>query len=399
MSQISLLLGAGFSVNKGYPTAYQLNSKITSLQSEQFTVAQQGSVCWLKNGQADPYIHDQYHTFKLFTLELIAFYASNHNFNYEEFFDYYINVNYTDPKDEAFEQLCNAFREKHQIEDDNVNLISKHNSIFNQLISGFLVDRDGTKFYKSIHHMGPYGGYNGFLGCLQHWGKDNVVHINTLNHDLFLESLNHTDALNGDLSDGFQELGSPFYGELEDGSKIRLSYFSGEYDTNFRLYKLHGSLDQYPFHLMNGGKIDNYIKTKPGIGVTDFYKEIVGEDGKLAYINDFINYFPDFLSGTTSKILRYSDPIYYETIFKTFETHLEISDILVLIGYGCGDNEINNIILKHFKGKIFLVDPFPQLRTYEFCEKTGAVLVEKTPKNIGIDDFKTLKGCRKPSSL
>jgi hypothetical protein len=387
MNQISFLLGAGFSVNKGYPTANQLNNKITSLQAYQFAVAQQGSVCWLKNGQEDPYTHSQYHTYKLFTLELIAFYAANHEFNYEEFFDYYTNANRKGQTDQAFEQFCNGFREKYNIEYGNIDLVAGHNNIFNQLISGFLVDRDGTKFYEKNHHMGPYPGYNGFLGCLQKWGNENIVHINTLNHDLFLESLNHTDALSGNLSDGFQELGSPYYGGMEDGSKVRLSYFSGEYDTNFRLYKLHGSLDQYPFHLMNGGKIENYIKIKYGIGVTDLYKEITGDDGKLTYINDFINYFPDFLSGTTSKILRYSDPVYYETIFKLFENNLKSSDTLVFIGYGCRDSEINNIILDNFKGRIYVVDPFPHVNTHEFCEKTGAKLVEKTPESIGLGDF------------
>ena len=388
MSQISLLLGAGFSVNKGYPTANQLNNKITSLQPNQFTVADQGSVCWLKTGQADPNTYSQDHTYKQFTLELIAFYAENHKFNYEEFFDYYINVKKADPKDAAFEKFCDSFRENHGVEYNNINLIGGLNNIFNQLISGLLVDRGGTKFYEKIHHTGPYAGYNGFLGCLQKWGRKDIVHINTLNHDLFLESLNHTDALSGNLSDGFQELGSPFYGGMEDGSKIRLSFFKGIYNTNFRLYKLHGSLDQYPFHLMNGGKIDSYIKIKYGIGVTDLYKEIPDRDGELTYINDFINYFPDFLSGTTSKILRYSDPVYYELIFKHFETNLRASEILVLVGYGCRDSEINNIISENFKGKIYVVDPFPQQYTDEFCDKTGAVLIKKTPENIGIDDFK-----------
>jgi len=385
MSQISFLLGAGFSVNKGYPTANQLNNKITSLKASDFTVAPQGSVCWLKDGQEDIFGYDQNNIFKLFTLKLIAFYAANQQFNYEQFFDYYTNIN-KEP-DAGFIELCNTFRKDHNIEDDNINLISKHNSIFNQIISGFLVDRDGTRFYKNIHHMGYYEGYNGFLGCLQTWGKEQIVHINTLNHDLFFESLNHTDAIHGELSDGFSELGSPYYGELESNAKVRLSYYTGEHDRNFRLYKLHGSLDQYPFHLMNGGQIDGYIKTKPGIGITDFYKEIVGEDGTLKYINDFINYFPDFLSGTTSKILRYSGPVYYESIFKTFESTLQASEKLILIGYGCADREINNIILQNFKGKIFVVDPFPQKSSYDFCDKTGATLIEKTPENIGLKDF------------
>lgn len=387
MKQISLLLGAGFSVNKGYPTANQLNNKITSLKETEFTVAPQGSVCWLKNGAKDIFAYDRNSTFKLFMLELITFYASKHEFNYEEFFDYYKNINNPENRDEEFEQLCDTFRKKHHIEDDNINLISRLNSIFNQIISAFLVDRQGTCFYERTHHMGAYAGYNGFLGCIQSWGKDNILHISTLNHDLFFESLDHTDAINGELSNGFTELGSPYYGELDSGDKIRLSYFSGNYDTNYRLYKLHGSLDQHPFHSMNGGQIDGYIKTKPGIAVTDFYKEIKNDKGNLEYINDFINYFPDFLSGTTSKILRYRDPIYYEAIFKTFESSLQSSEALILIGYGCGDSEINNIILNNFKGKIFVVDPFPSARTHEFCDKVGAKLLEKTPENIGLADF------------
>ncbi|MEH6309072.1 hypothetical protein RYH73_25700 [Olivibacter sp. CPCC 100613] len=387
MSQISLLLGAGFSVNKGYPTANRLNENIINLKTTDFTVAPQGSVCWLENGQEDIFAYSANSTFKLFTLELIAFYASTHNFNYEEFFDYYTNIDRPENRDEAFEQFCDAFREKQHIKDDNLNLISRHNSIFNQIISGLLIDREGNHFYERIHHIGYYDGYNGFLGCIQSWGKENVLHIHTLNHDLFLEALNHTDAINGELSDGFTELGSPYYGELESGDKIRLSYFSGIYDTNYRLYKLHGSLDQYPFHSMNDGQIGAYIKTKPGIGVTDFYKEEQNDEGKLEYVNDFINYFPDFLSGTTSKILRYRDPIYYEEIFKAFEANLQASQILVLIGYGCGDSEVNNIILNNFKGLIYLVDPFPSAKTYEFCDKTGAKLIEKTPENIGLPDF------------
>ncbi|WP_113663500.1 hypothetical protein [Pedobacter nanyangensis] len=387
MAEISFLLGAGFSVNKGYPTANQLNRKITELSENQFTVAQEGSVCWLKPGEKDPFVYTSYHTQKLFTIELIAFFVSiSGGFNYEEFFDFYINVNNPNHRDERFENFCDEFRAKYNLEDDNHNLIRAHNSIFNQLVSALLVDGEGTKFYPKIHHGGPYPGYNGFLGCLQYWGRDNVLNLHTLNHDLFLESLNHTDAMHGDLSTGFTELGSPYYGQLDDYGKVRLSHFTGNYNTNYRLYKLHGSLDQYPFHGKDG-QIEGYVKNKKGIGVTDFYKEVIDDNGELKYVNDFVNYFPDFLTGTTSKILRYQDPVYYETIFKLFEENLQTSKKLILIGYGCGDSEINNIILNNFRGEVYAVDPFPNPKTFEFCERTGAVIIEKTPENIGITDF------------
>ncbi|MBB6271185.1 hypothetical protein HDF26_001612 [Pedobacter cryoconitis] len=387
MNEISLLLGAGFSVNKGFPTANKLNNKITSLTKNDFCVAQQGSFCWLEKGQNDPFPQGEYYKCKMFTLELIAYYAKNHDFNYEEFYDYYTNVNNPDHNDKGFEELCNNFREKYKIKLDNVNLISRHNSIFNQLISALLVDGEGRKFYDAVHHTGDYDGYVGFLRCLKEWGEGNVVHINTLNHDLFFESLNYTDEINGELSDGFSETGSIYYGELENDEKIKLSCFSGKYETKYRLYKLHGSLDQYPFHLMDGGEIENYIKIKWGVGVTDLYKESLDEKGEVTYVRDFINYFPDFLSGTTSKITRYRDPIYYKNVFNTFESTLSASKVLVLIGYGCGDSEINNIIFKNFTGKVYVVDPYPQPKTYEFCDKTNAVLIQKTPNDILLTDF------------
>lgn len=389
MSQISILLGAGFSVNKGYPTANQLNNKITDLRDADFCIASQGSFCFLEEGQKDPYDWSDYYMYKLFSLGLIKFYADRHDFNYEEFYDFYKGLD-AGNKDEEFEEFCNTFRAKFAVEIDNSNLLGQHDKIFNQMISAFLVDRHGNKFYEPVSYTGAtYEGYTGFLRCLQQWKKDHIVHIHTLNHDLFFESLNSSTWLEGELTDGFIEIGSPFYGEIEGGSKVRLPYFSKDYESNLRLYKLHGSLDQYPFHIRDKG-IDSYIKIKYGVGITDLYKEVLdNETGKLDYINDFINYFPDFLSGTTSKILRYRDPIYYEYIFRQFEENLEKSDCLIAIGYGGGDSEINNIIDRHLlKGsKIFIVDPYPHKGTMEFVERFNAKLIEKTPNDLSIEEL------------
>lgn len=386
MKEISLLLGAGFSVNKGYPTSSKLNLKLLNLKSKDFCISTAGTIAWLQDGQHDPFWYSSYYGIKIFTLELIQFYAKQYEFDYEEFYDYYKQNAKDDPK---FNDFCDDFRRKNHIETDNINLLRELDNVYNQLIAGFLVDGEGKKFYPPEHCCGPiYPGYTGFLNCLRSWGEKYKVHIHTLNHDLFFETFKSSDWLMGELDDGFKELGSPYYGDFQERFKVRLPYFANIYESKFCLYKLHGSVDQFPFHIENYG-IDTYIKIKLGIGTDGLYKEILGDNNTPKYINDWINYHSDFLSGTTSKILRYREPWYYEKVFKHFEQNLFNSDKLIIVGYGCRDGEINNLIDKHIKKgcNVFVVDPFPHDRTFEFCEKFSAQLVQKSIDQLNLNDF------------
>lgn len=389
MNETSLLLGAGFSVNKGYPTAKQLNKTLTELTADDFWVASQGSVI-LKDKEADDRNwYDNHSRHKHFLIKLIEYYREQAGeFNYEEFYDFYHNIE-ADKVNSDFDILCNNFRKQFQIDTNNHNLLNSINSIFNQLISRFLVDGEGNRFYKSIHHCKPfYSGYTGFLNCIEHFGNLGLTHIHTLNHDLFLETLSHSDWMKNELSDGFEEMGSKYYGKMKDNLKVRLSRFTNVYNTKFRLYKLHGSFDQVPFHLPDAG-IDTYVKIKYGVELTELYKEIDDEKGGFKYINDWINYHPDFLSGTTSKILRYGEPYYYDKVFSNFKHNLSNSNRLVIIGYGCGDSEINNMIEKYFKYQkypIIIVDPYPSELTKTFVNKFKANLITKTPDELTVKD-------------
>lgn len=391
MAQVSLLLGAGFSVNKGYPTANDLAAKLTSLKVGDFCISPECFVCFLDNGQKDPFIYSSYFISKLFTIDFIKFYfdLTGGLFDYEKFYDFYQNILHGKLRSVEFEAFCDDFRKSRNTDESNKDLLSNHNKIFNQLVSAFIVDGEGEKFYNNPPAIFKpiYPGYTGILNCLEHWGQLGLVHIHSLNHDLFFESLNATEWINGELSDGFQELGSSYYGVNGEGHKVRLSYFNDNYDTAFRLYKLHGSFDQYPFHTQSG--LDCYIKLKRGINKLDLYKEIMDKNGKLSYFNDWINYHSDFLTGTTSKILRYREPLYYDKVFRHFEENLENSEKLVIIGYGCGDSEINSIIENFYvKGNpIFIVEPYPNSVTDAFCKKINAKLITKTPEALTIQDF------------
>lgn len=388
MGHISLLLGAGFSVNYGYPTAKALNSKITSLQKDEFCISGEGDFIPLEKGEQDPFEHDGYAVQKHFLVDFIQFYCAKKDFNYEEFYDYYKGLMDGISQEADFDSFCDQFRQEYQDDTDNHNLLYRHNSIFNQLIKASIVDGQGNVYYQPVHHGKPsFTGYTGFLNCLELWGADNTVHVHTLNHDLLFEVFKSSDWLQGELSDGFEELGSPFYGKYQEQYMVRLPRFVNEYSKKFRLYKLHGSVDQYPFHTQQNG-VEDFIKTKYGLGQY-FNKEVRDEQGQLRYIKDWINYSADFLSGTTSKIQRYREAPYYKAVFERFEENLSASELLVVIGYGGLDSEINELIQKHFTsgGSIYLVEPYPGDGTRDFCARFGAIPIKKTPNELEASDF------------
>lgn len=392
MKEYSILLGAGFSVNQGYPDGNQLNKKLSELDPNDFWVHTDGSVLLKKREDKDPCWYSDDARNKHFVIRLIKLFQqlSNDSFNYEEFYDFYNEIYREEKQYATFDKLCDDFRKDFDSKTNNHNLLYQTNKIFNQLISVFLVNKEGRKFYDPRHYCKPiFPGYTGFLNCLEYLGNDGIVHIHTLNHDLFFEIFKSSDWIQGKLSDGFKELGSPFYGNLGEIYKVRLPYFTNEYDDKFRFYKLHGSVDQFPFHIQGSG-IETYVKIKMGIGTSDLFKEVVDEKGKPKYINDWINFYPDFLSGTTSKILRYREPWYYKKVFTHFENNLSASESLITIGYGCGDIEINNLIEAKYdynKKPIFVIDPYPSKKTRDFLKRFNGKLIEKNPENIEIVDF------------
>jgi len=103
-----------------------------------------------------------------------------------------------------------------------------------------------------------YPGYTGIMNCISELSNRHIINIHTLNHDLFFESFNHSDFLKGDLSDGFEELGSKYFGKLDVEGRsymVRLERYTGNYHEKIRLYKLHGSLDYELFYRNENGPL------------------------------------------------------------------------------------------------------------------------------------------------
>ena len=101
-------------------------------------------------------------------------------------------------------------------------------------------------------------------------------------------------------------------------------------------------------------------------------------------------YHANFLTGTTFKIKKYEDPFLFKPLFNLFKKNLEKSEMLIIIGYGCKDSGINDIIKKHFKGdKIFLVDPYcdKNKTVNEFAMRVGAKIIKTQMSDLRIECF------------
>lgn len=376
---ISILLGAGFSAPMGYPVGSKLNKELWTCTGYNFAFTYAGEIYVNTEEGKDKSPYDWYFDF---CKDVIKYYNDNiKEFDYEEFYDYLKEEAKNDSK------LKKLFEKGHYNKNEFYTFeqyVCQIDNIYYQLVEFYLKDKAGKSWYddEPIHSKPTFDGYTGFLDCIEALSKDYIINVHTLNHDLFFERLNRTEWINGELCDGFEELGSPFYGELLHDHryyKCRLSRYTGKYKKKIRLYKLHGSKDYYPYYTNIGKSAtlypETYIKSRWGIGNTDFYKEIKKKGNILDYENCPANYHPDFLTGTTPKISRYQEPLLYKKLFELFRKNLNQAEILIIIGYGCKDCEINRYILEEFgrNKPCFIIDPFAKAggKVHDFITKMG----------------------------
>lgn len=392
---ISFLLGAGFSVPIGYPIGAELNELLLSYTGNDFAFCTEGVLIPSTDGKRPDFgFRNSDDDACDFCSDLIRhFTKSKGKFDYEEFYDY---LNNDASKDKEVEDLL-----KVDVYGNKKNLwymLNQLQRIYPQLVDHFLVDRYGRSWYENAMHLfEPRSiGYNGILDFIQKFCKDNIFNVHSLNHDLFFEHLIVSDGLREKFCDGFEELGSPYYGNIrtpEGGLfKCRLQYYDGKYDKEIRLFKLHGSKDYSRYFRSDGSEftLENYVKIRFGTGLKKLFKEIKDEDGKLIYEECWKNYHAEILTGITSKIARYKDPLLFGKLFDNFKKNLEVADKLIIIGYGGKDQEINKMILKHFDFEnkpSYIIDPFPSAEIEFLMGKLGASMIEKSLQEVEMEDI------------
>lgn len=389
---ISILLAAGFSAPMGYPIGNTLNNKLLELRKDTCSFSPDGRLISKDGTEPNLGYKNNYDIDYEYCVKLIQYYNSQKGkFDYEEFYDYLIDEA---SKDNGAKEIAS----KHFPRRDFILLLSGQKNIYNQLVSSFIEDSNGKKWYDDEPYFADdsYEGYTGFMRYLKSIGKNKIVNIHTLNHDLFFEYFNNTALLDGKLCDGFEELESPYYGDLHQKGRIyksRLQYYTGKYDKVYRLYKLHGSLDYGIYYITDDHaamKPESYIKTRYGIGFSNLYKEKRNKNGELEYERCWINYHSDFLTGTTSKIERYGEPLLYKELFQRFKNNLEDSEKLIIVGYGAKDTEINNIIAEHFDFKnkpAYIIDPYAKESVHSFAKHINATIIKKHLENINASDL------------
>ena len=392
---VSVLLGAGFSAPMGYPVGNGLSKGLLNFEENLVDFAPSGELAISTDGQKPQFqlygIRNFHQKRFEFCKRLIKEYYVAHNnmFDYEQFYDFITSRD--EAMQERYQKLCIDLIDECE---DYTNLLCSIDHIYNQMVAYLLRDRNGKCRYDDepfkVNHV---DGYNGFLQYLSEISKSHIVDVHTLNHDMLFESFNHSGYINGNMSDGFDEYGSEYYGKLlHDKRKYhcRLERYTGRYNTSIRLYKLHGSIDYVPFYRQDEYgfiKPEKYVKIKWGMGAGDIMK---GRKSKIGYDLSPFEYHADFLTGTTSKIQRYNEPLLFRKLFKRFKNNLRKADMLIIIGHGCKDVGINEMIKEYFDYQnkpIYIIDKYAGEEVEKFSDSVHAKLHKVDIENINTSIF------------
>jgi hypothetical protein len=396
---ISLLLGSGFSYDEQIPGMAAINKEVLSWTSDDIYIGGDQRVAKASDLQGLNEWNRGFYAERQFPGEFLQFYIREvikdpALFNYEEFIDYFMIPYYKNAYPEPMTRFCESFLATYSTEHhplDIGNLLLKFENIFSQLVANKLS-------FERYHEEASFGGharYGQFIHFLSGvLDSNHVVSVHTLNHDLFFEYLGkNEESLSEHFCDGFTEENSPYYGvlrttigKLNRHFYVRVPYFLNQFKKRLRFYKLHGSVDMYPFSIAN--HYPDPTRIKMPYGVYDVVKEVQDGKGGFGYIGAMHKQFPDVLAGTSFKMQFYQDD-YYQTIHDHFRDNLVNSDFLIVTGYGFKDKGINEIIEAHFlsAGKQMLViDPYP-----DNLSIPAAGPVEIIPSTINAVDFKRIR--------
>ncbi len=356
MGNISFVIGSGFSYPREIPGVTELGELLIRTKSDNLYYHTSQSVSRVHStGLERSMLNSIYN--KFYEEFLIFYLGKNTNFNYEVFFDYYYSLYRSGAYDENFKCfvenfLNNAGRENYSAKD----LLLKFHNIYSHLVSDFLKVEE---FYDETNSRNSLL-YSSFLWLISRILQDKVVNIHTSNHDLLVEDiLNKNSVLQRKFSDGYTSSGSKYFAEVLFESakirvrhKVRLRYFSEEYNKSLRVFKLHGSVDTYVFQETD----EIRIKSVPGIW--DYFTEETNENGGLVYSRIHPDEkYPEFLTGKNSKSSYFYEQKYFKKLFNHFKNNISECDALIIIGYGFGDELINQCILEKFddRNKLLIV--------------------------------------------
>lgn len=356
--KLTVLLGAGFSANVGMPVAStiagyfnrDLKEKLLCFSSSEWTWNDNKSSADINNGR----LNYDWLPYSYVLNELVKQYVIDKGsmFNYEDFYQYTINISRDENQlKEFFERgkaellldqphLNKQSKEYTDYYDNYLFAFTKKQyqkltTIINYLIADILSNHIPDETLKKIYHS--------FIKYLQ---KFDDVDIFTLNHDILLERLLKLYGM--EYSRGFSIDSTPIYANGK-----ALEHYNSNFNKNIKIYKLHGSLDLYRFdhHTQEGGFYQptgeyDYFLT------TNYYDKhntirVNPEDGQELQDYNF-DIVPKFITGTNKTDIIKNDRMYKE-LFELYEHVISETDTLFISGYSFCDEHINKSLIVNDK--------------------------------------------------
>lgn len=340
---IAFLLGSGFSVPAGLPTASDIsNATKTMIDSSTYLSFQDGNAGILQ----------------CFVLNQALGGCDKEWFNYEQFFDcleaekakdldskalfsfvdkgmceFYWKCTTDDERNDTKhrEQITEIYEALKKECDNDFSDYSRIVEGVEQTYQNFIANSiiGDTANGKLDHYLDAY---NGFLSILSHYvNQGYIIDVYTLNHDLYLESLLALTDLNGNVCNGFGGETKVICGK--EFKEFSLNYFN----NSIRIYKLHGSIDVHELSFADRTE-KHYIQ------IVDGYSD---DNAFIMESTQFASILPLFLTGKTSKEKKYKlEP--FATMLGEFKNNIGKAEKLIVIGYSGNDDGINEIIFENY---------------------------------------------------
>lgn len=349
-NKLIVILGAGFSANAAMPTAAgiaerfnrDLREKLIRFSSSEWAWTDDKSEIDLNNGT----LNFDYLAYSYVFNELIRRYLEERGsfVYYEDFYQFIIDKfqDYQWVEDVFKNAKCDLLKDRPYLNDNNYNRrylfafdtkqFSNVSAIVNYLIYDLL-----WKIPKADEELLEI--YKGFITYLKRFDQ---VEIFTLNHDLLLEHLFDIHQIR--YSRGFNFEGSPLFYK---GKAVQ--FFNNKFTEDFKIHKLHGSIDFFrfdyffqgdQFYLEPTGKYDYYATsdylTKHGVTKID------SNTGKVVQVmnSDIV---PKFITGTRKRNIIDKDDL-FKTLFNNYEKCLRETDNLLVSGYSFSDIHLNETL-------------------------------------------------------
>lgn len=362
------VIGSGFSVPAGSKTGRQLNDCIKNAGKLPIAFHTDGSLVINKDGTKPdigyPTSYDE--TFG-FCLRLMEKYCDTHDFDYEEFYDYFMELNRRANFKDQGKELQDLYPLLPSSGYYSINREESKRGLLLHIQLGGLshIYQELVNYLLILPKQVDYTKYEGWCTYIRSLVEQgNIVDIYSLNHDTLIEDLMKHYGLSEYVCDGYSLDESPYYGRVK-GEDVALAYYANTYDKPIRLHKLHGSISYYAFYRETEPgqyKVGNMIRRPWGLEDFDlYYKE---QDGmqKVKKARGMLGFEADFLTGSKEKVHRYESPIYYKPQFENFEWDLAVAKQVIAIGYGFRDYKVDEYVKKNMRedARCVVVDPFPR---------------------------------------